>query len=188
MIVGNRRTGGESCTTPIASARRTPAVHGSRSSETRPHEENTMTITLGDTAATSAYIDDEIEDEVDGVTRNVREGNDGKYTVHVTKPPLDGCPLPRHRLPSRARTARCSRCSTRFGDPLPPGEERHKRSPTAVEHAGYGDVHLLRRHRQLRAELDTRRRRAVRAGARLPRRGGWHGHAQRLRPRHRGDG
>jgi hypothetical protein len=44
-----------------------------------------MSITLSEiTSATSAYIDNEVEVNVVGVTTNVRDGNDGKYTVRVT--------------------------------------------------------------------------------------------------------
>jgi hypothetical protein len=44
-----------------------------------------VTITLSDiTSATSAYIDNEVDVRVGGVTTNVRDGNDGKYTVRVT--------------------------------------------------------------------------------------------------------
>jgi hypothetical protein len=44
-----------------------------------------MTITLSDIAsATSSYIESEVDVRVGGVTRNVQDGNDGKYTVRVT--------------------------------------------------------------------------------------------------------
>jgi hypothetical protein len=46
----------------------------------------TMTIiNLSDIAsATSAYIDNEVEVEIGAVTSNLREGDDGSYTVRVT--------------------------------------------------------------------------------------------------------
>jgi len=44
-----------------------------------------MTITLSDiTTATAAYLDNEVEVRITRVTRNVRENNDGSYTVRVT--------------------------------------------------------------------------------------------------------
>ena len=44
-----------------------------------------MTITLSDiTSATAAYLDNEVEVRITRITRNVRENNDGSYTVRVT--------------------------------------------------------------------------------------------------------
>ena len=119
-----------------------------------------MTINLFDIpAATSAYIDNEVDVEVTRVTANLEDGEEGTFTVRVTNASEpNGVRLTDIVLHVTVSPATVALLKPPGSALLFPRHGRHERSATVHERRSRGDVRVLRRiRRRHRAERHARR-------------------------------